>query len=37
MVPGHIGSIEISISPKSLVTTLGQVSGGIWVLDNVDR
>jgi hypothetical protein len=40
MVPGNPvvpGSIEISVSRRSLVTTLGQVSGGIWVLDNVDR
>jgi Tol biopolymer transport system component len=32
-----IDSVEISVSRKSLVTTIGQVSGGIWVLDNVDR
>jgi hypothetical protein len=37
MIPGRIGAIEISVSRKSLVTALGQVSGGIWVLDNVDR
>jgi Tol biopolymer transport system component/DNA-binding winged helix-turn-helix (wHTH) protein len=37
MVPSHIGAVEISISSKSLVTTLRQISGGIWVLDNVDR
>jgi Tol biopolymer transport system component len=37
MVPGFIGPVEISVSRKNLVTTLGQVSGGIWVLDNVDR
>ncbi len=33
----NIGSLEISVSRKSLVTTVGQVTGGIWVLDNVDR
>jgi hypothetical protein len=37
MVPSYIGAVEISVSRKSLVTTLSQVSGGIWVLDNVDR
>jgi Tol biopolymer transport system component/DNA-binding winged helix-turn-helix (wHTH) protein len=37
MVPSYIGAVEISVSSKSLVTTLRQVSGGIWVLDNVDR
>ena len=37
MVPGSIGAVEISVSSKSLVTTLRQLSGGIWVLDNVDR
>jgi Tol biopolymer transport system component len=37
MVPSYIGSVEISVSQKSLVTTLSQISGGIWVIDNVDR
>ena len=32
-----IDSVEISVTRKSLVTTIGQLSGGIWVLDNVDR
>jgi Tol biopolymer transport system component len=37
MIPREVGDVEISVSRKSLVTTLEQVSGGIWVLDNVDR
>jgi Tol biopolymer transport system component len=37
MIPRDMADVEISVSQKSLVTTLEQVSGGIWVLDNVDR
>jgi Tol biopolymer transport system component len=37
MIPRDMADVEISVSSKSLVTTLEQVSGGIWVLDNVDR
>jgi Tol biopolymer transport system component len=38
MIPGYdVGNVEISVSRKNLVTTLAQVSGGIWVLDNVDH
>jgi Tol biopolymer transport system component len=37
MVPGHMGTVEISVSRNNLALTLGQLSGGIWVLDNVDR
>jgi Tol biopolymer transport system component len=37
MIPRDMPHVEISVSRKSLVTTLEQVSGGIWVLDNVDR
>jgi Tol biopolymer transport system component/DNA-binding winged helix-turn-helix (wHTH) protein len=37
MIPRDMAHVEISVSQKSLVTTLEQVSGGIWVLDNVDR
>jgi len=36
-VPAHIEADEISLSDKALVLTLEQVTGGIWVLDNVDR
>jgi hypothetical protein len=32
-----MGSVEIDLSEKALVLTLGQVSGGIWVMDHVDR
>lgn len=38
MVPRDTsGAVEISISEKALVLTLGQLSGGIWVMDKVDR
>lgn len=37
MIPRDMAHVEISVSQKSLVTTLEQVSGGIWVLDNVDH
>jgi Tol biopolymer transport system component/DNA-binding winged helix-turn-helix (wHTH) protein len=37
MIPPDMAHVEISVSRKSLVTTLEQVSGGVWVLDNVDR
>jgi Tol biopolymer transport system component/DNA-binding winged helix-turn-helix (wHTH) protein len=36
-IPGYVADIEISVTGKSLALTLGQLSGGIWVLDNVDR
>lgn len=36
-VPAHIEADEISLSEKALVLTLEQVTGGIWVLDDVDR
>jgi len=36
-IPGHMGTFEISVSEKALVLTLAQVTGGIWMLDNVDR
>jgi Tol biopolymer transport system component len=37
MVPLHMSIIEISVTGKNLALTLGQLSGGIWILDNVDR
>jgi Tol biopolymer transport system component len=37
MIPGDVSNVEISVSRKNLVLTLGQLSGGIWVLDNVDH
>ena len=37
MIPGNVSNVEISVSRKNLVLTLGKVSGGIWVLDNVDH
>jgi hypothetical protein len=37
MIPEYMGSVEISVSRKNPVLTLGELSGGIWVLDNVDH
>jgi hypothetical protein len=37
MIPGYVSDVEISVSRKNLVLTLGEFSGGIWVLDNVDH
>jgi hypothetical protein len=37
VMPGYLGASEISVSRKNLVLTLGEFSGGIWVLDNVDH
>lgn len=37
MIPRHTGSVEMSVTQKDLALTLGQVSGSIWVLNNVDR
>jgi Tol biopolymer transport system component/DNA-binding winged helix-turn-helix (wHTH) protein len=36
-IPAYISNVEISVTRKNLALTLGQISGGIWVLDNVDR
>jgi Tol biopolymer transport system component len=35
MVPRDIRSVELSLSQDRLVLTVAQVSGSIWVLDNV--
>ncbi len=37
MVPEHIPSVELSLSQHQLVLTVEQVSGSIWMLENVDR
>jgi Tol biopolymer transport system component len=37
MVPGFIPAVELSLTEDKLVLTLEERSGGIWVLDNVDR
>ena len=37
MVPRDIRSVELSLSQDRLVLTVAQVSGSIWVLDNVDQ
>jgi Tol biopolymer transport system component/DNA-binding winged helix-turn-helix (wHTH) protein len=36
-IPAYVGSAGFSVTQKSLVLTLNQVSGSISVLDNVDR
>jgi hypothetical protein len=37
MVPKVIAPVSISLTQDRLVVTVAQVSGNIWVLDNVDR
>jgi Tol biopolymer transport system component/DNA-binding winged helix-turn-helix (wHTH) protein len=37
MIPRWIPLVELSLSENKLVLNMAEVSGGIWVLDNVDR
>jgi len=37
MIPRWIPLVELSLNQDKLVLTMAEVSGGIWVLDNVDR
>jgi hypothetical protein len=37
MVPQMIQGVALSITKNRLLLTMSKVSGGIWVLDNVDR
>jgi Tol biopolymer transport system component len=37
MIPRVIPLVALSLSQDKLVLTMQEVSGGIWVLDNVDR
>jgi|KBSMisStandDraft_5_1062788.scaffolds.fasta_scaffold21864_3 hypothetical protein len=37
MVPQIIDTVGLSITKNQLLLTMSKVSGGIWVLDNVDR
>ena len=37
MIPRTIAPVGLSLTQDKLVLTLEEVSGGIWVLDNVDR
>ena len=37
MIPRWIPLVELSLSEDKLVLNMAEVSGGIWVLDNVDR
>ena len=37
MVPRSISQVALSLTEDKLVLTLQELSGGIWVLDNVDR
>ncbi len=36
-IPRWIPPVELSLSENKLVLNMAEVSGGIWVLDNVDR
>ena len=36
MIPQHAPSADISIAQDKLVVTVEQISGSIWILDNVD-
>ena len=37
MVPEHIPSVELSLTQNHLVLTLEQVSGSIWMLEDVSQ
>jgi len=37
MVPDMISPVALSITKNRLLLTMSKVSGGIWVLDNVDQ
>ena len=37
MIPRDISPVDISLNEDRLVLPLAQVSGSIWILDNVDR
>ena len=37
MVPQQIQPVALSISKDHLLLTMSEVSGGIWILDNVDQ
>jgi hypothetical protein len=37
MIPRWISLVDLSLSENKLVLNMAEVSGGIWVLDNVDR
>ena len=36
-IPRWIPAVDLSLNQEKLVLTMEEVSGGIWVLDNVDR
>jgi len=37
MVPKHMSPVNMSLTQDTLVLTMEQVSGGIWVLNDVDQ
>ena len=37
MIPDKINFVELSLTQDKLVLAMEDRSGGIWVLDNVDR
>jgi len=36
MIPREIAVVALSLSEDKLVLTMKELSGGIWILDNVD-
>jgi hypothetical protein len=37
MIPKEIMGVELAIAKDRLIVNVEQLSGSIWVLDNVDR
>jgi hypothetical protein len=37
MVPKHMSPVNMPLTQDTLVLTMEQVSGGIWVLNDVDQ
>jgi hypothetical protein len=37
MIPRWISPVGLSLTDDQLALTMAEESGGIWVLDNVDR
>ena len=37
MIPNNMGDVELSITQDKLALSMSQVSGSIWVLNDVDQ
>lgn len=37
MVPQQLAPVELSLTQDRLALTMQEISGSIWMLDNVDR